>query len=127
MWRECRLHQIDKALLELAAENLRASAKGDAGRHSPNGYSQHHSGTGYCYEGLALALTVSQGYSAGARLYKSQKGKANYPQAHTKSGVYCCRTDVSFNAVFVFAVLSFLTWFVAKYHTALWRRNWRGM
>jgi hypothetical protein len=69
MWRECRLHRIDKALLEFAVENFRACAKQDAGKHNPGGYSQRRSGNRQYYGGRALVLSELQAYLVGARLH----------------------------------------------------------
>ena len=58
MWRECRLHQIDKALLDFAVENFRACARQDAGKHNPDGYSQRRSDNRHCYEARVLVLSA---------------------------------------------------------------------
>src|SRR6266404_968335 len=57
----------------------------------------------------------------------SDRTDSNQRAVNTRGRVHGRRTDVSFNAVFILAILPLLTCFVAKYDTTLRCCNRRGM
>jgi hypothetical protein len=127
MWHGYRLHQIDRALPEPAAEDFQACAKQGVGRYNLDAYTLHRSGNRHYYEEGWLESEELRVDLVDARLYKVRTRQSTEVYAHTKSWIRSCRTDVRFDTVFVVAVLPLLTCFVTEYHPTLQCRNWRGM